>query len=89
MHSIKLHYHVILWFTCCTNSVSKDQGSQNLKQRREEERKAAEASGDTRAWNSLFMRSDTVCFLTVNEMKAMMLIFDSLSFQICNSILKF
>ncbi|KAK1576364.1 hypothetical protein Q3G72_013264 [Acer saccharum] len=36
------------------------QGSKTLKQRREEERKAAEASGDTKAWNSLFMRSDTV-----------------------------
>ncbi|CAJ2633159.1 multiple RNA-binding domain-containing protein 1 [Trifolium pratense] len=42
------------------NNVSKDQGSKTLKQRREEERKAAEASGDTRAWNSLFMRPDTV-----------------------------
>ncbi|PNY05823.1 multiple RNA-binding domain-containing protein 1-like, partial [Trifolium pratense] len=41
------------------NNVSKDQGSKTLKQRREEERKAAEASGDTRAWNSLFMRPDT------------------------------
>uniref|UniRef100_A0A2P2MME7 Multiple RNA-binding domain-containing protein 1 isoform X1 n=2 Tax=Rhizophora mucronata TaxID=61149 RepID=A0A2P2MME7_RHIMU len=36
------------------------QGSKTFKQRREEERKASEASGDTRAWNSLFMRSDTV-----------------------------
>ncbi|KDP32677.1 hypothetical protein JCGZ_13675 [Jatropha curcas] len=35
-------------------------GSKTLKQRREEERKAAEASGDTKAWNSLFMRPDTV-----------------------------
>ncbi|KAL0912269.1 hypothetical protein M5K25_018231 [Dendrobium thyrsiflorum] len=32
----------------------------NLKQRREEQKKASEASGDTRAWNSLFMRQDTV-----------------------------
>ncbi|KAL6513380.1 hypothetical protein OROGR_020866 [Orobanche gracilis] len=35
------------------NNVSKDQDSKTLKQRREEDRKAAEASGDTRAWNSL------------------------------------
>ncbi|KAK4850488.1 hypothetical protein QYF36_007181 [Acer negundo] len=40
--------------------ISTSQGSKTLKQRREEERKAAEASGDTKAWNSLFMRSDTV-----------------------------
>ncbi|TXG66342.1 hypothetical protein EZV62_007617 [Acer yangbiense] len=42
------------------SSQKQDQGSKTLKQRREEERKAAEASGDTKAWNSLFMRSDTV-----------------------------
>ncbi|CAK8561013.1 unnamed protein product [Lathyrus sativus] len=42
------------------NNGSKDQGTKTLKQRREEERKAAEASGDTRAWNSLFMRPDTI-----------------------------
>ncbi|KAL6499992.1 hypothetical protein OROGR_027902 [Orobanche gracilis] len=42
------------------NNVSKVQSSKTLKQRREEERKAAEASGDTRAWNSLFMRPDTM-----------------------------
>ncbi|KAK9272986.1 hypothetical protein L1049_003367 [Liquidambar formosana] len=33
---------------------------ETFKQQREEERKASEASGDTRAWNSLFMRPDTV-----------------------------
>ncbi|KAJ1686055.1 hypothetical protein LUZ63_017445 [Rhynchospora breviuscula] len=32
----------------------------SLKMMREEQRIAAEASGDTRAWNSLFMRPDTV-----------------------------
>ncbi|KAK8618630.1 hypothetical protein V6N13_132616 [Hibiscus sabdariffa] len=37
-----------------------NQGSKSFKQKREEERKASEASGDTRAWNSLFMRPDTV-----------------------------
>lgn len=31
-----------------------------FKQQREEQRKVSEASGDTRAWNSLFMRPDTV-----------------------------
>lgn len=36
------------------------QGSKTLKQRRQEEKKAAEASGDTRAWNSLFFHHDTV-----------------------------
>ncbi|XP_006446262.2 LOW QUALITY PROTEIN: multiple RNA-binding domain-containing protein 1 [Citrus clementina] len=40
------------------NSTS--QGTKMLKQRREEERKASEASGNTKAWNSLFMRPDTV-----------------------------
>lgn len=42
------------------NNDLKDQKSKTLKQQREEKRKAAEASGDTRAWNSLFMRPDTV-----------------------------
>ncbi|CAK7335869.1 unnamed protein product [Dovyalis caffra] len=37
-----------------------NQGSKTLKQRREDERKAAEASGDTRAWNSFFFHHDTV-----------------------------
>ncbi|RWW83567.1 hypothetical protein BHE74_00007924 [Ensete ventricosum] len=32
----------------------------SLKHQREEQKKASEASGDTRAWNSLFMRPDTV-----------------------------
>ncbi|PKA62790.1 Polyadenylate-binding protein 2 [Apostasia shenzhenica] len=31
-----------------------------FKQQREEQKKASEANGDTRAWNSLFMRPDTV-----------------------------
>ncbi|KAJ8620031.1 hypothetical protein MRB53_028560 [Persea americana] len=34
--------------------------AKSLKQQREEQRKASEASGDTRAWNSLFMNPDTV-----------------------------
>ncbi|KAG6577163.1 hypothetical protein SDJN03_24737, partial [Cucurbita argyrosperma subsp. sororia] len=36
------------------------QRSKSFKKKREEERKASEASGNTRAWNSLFMRPDTV-----------------------------
>ncbi|XP_006827686.3 LOW QUALITY PROTEIN: multiple RNA-binding domain-containing protein 1 [Amborella trichopoda] len=36
------------------------QGSNKFKQKREEQRKASEGSGDTRAWNALFMHSDTV-----------------------------
>ncbi|PON51366.1 Splicing factor-like protein [Trema orientale] len=36
------------------------QGSKTFKQRREEERKALEASGDTKAWNTLFMRPDAI-----------------------------
>jgi multiple RNA-binding domain-containing protein 1 len=31
-----------------------------FKQKREEQRKASEAGGDTKAWNSLFMRPDTI-----------------------------
>ncbi|KAH0455838.1 hypothetical protein IEQ34_015870 [Dendrobium chrysotoxum] len=38
----------------------------NLKQQREEQKKASEASGDTRAWNSLFMRQDTLPFFDIN-----------------------
>ncbi|KAF5185014.1 Multiple rna-binding domain-containing protein [Thalictrum thalictroides] len=40
--------------------VAASQTAKSLKQQREERRKASEASGDTRAWNSLFLRSDTV-----------------------------
>ncbi|XP_059446252.1 multiple RNA-binding domain-containing protein 1 [Corylus avellana] len=40
--------------------VSASQTSKSFKQKREEERKASEAGGDTRAWNSLYMRPDTV-----------------------------
>ncbi|KAJ1377532.1 RNA-binding domain superfamily, partial [Sesbania bispinosa] len=42
------------------NNVSKNKKSQTFKQHREEKRKAAEATGDTKAWNSLFMRRDTI-----------------------------
>ncbi|KAL3635204.1 hypothetical protein CASFOL_019751 [Castilleja foliolosa] len=34
--------------------------SKTLKQKRNGERKASEASGNTRAWNTLFMRADTI-----------------------------
>ncbi|XP_015867867.3 uncharacterized protein LOC107405344 isoform X1 [Ziziphus jujuba] len=40
--------------------ASASQGSKTFKQQRVEERKASEASGNTRAWNTLFMRPDTV-----------------------------
>ncbi|OVA01962.1 RNA recognition motif domain [Macleaya cordata] len=36
------------------------QTSKTFKQQKVDQRKASEASGDTRAWNSLFMRPDTV-----------------------------
>ncbi|XP_004293728.1 PREDICTED: multiple RNA-binding domain-containing protein 1 [Fragaria vesca subsp. vesca] len=36
-----------------------NQASKSLKQQREEKKKASEASGDTRAWNSLFIRTET------------------------------
>lgn len=42
------------------SNLSAVQDKKNFKQRREEQKKASEASGDTRAWNSLFMRPDTV-----------------------------
>ncbi|KAF5811229.1 putative RNA recognition motif domain, nucleotide-binding alpha-beta plait domain superfamily [Helianthus annuus] len=37
-----------------------DHQAKTFKQQREEKRKKSEISGDTRAWNSLFMRPDTV-----------------------------
>ncbi|CAH2074076.1 unnamed protein product, partial [Thlaspi arvense] len=40
--------------------VNHDVPKTTFKQKREEERKASEAGGNTKAWNSLFMRSDTV-----------------------------
>ena len=55
-----------------------------LKQRREEERKAAEASGDTRAWNSLFMRPDTVCFLKRNKLQTVGLSASGVAIEILN-----
>ncbi|XP_060191677.1 uncharacterized protein LOC132621427 isoform X2 [Lycium barbarum] len=36
------------------------QSSNTFKQQRQEEKKASEASGNTRSWNTLFMRPDTV-----------------------------
>lgn len=36
--------------------------SKTFKQKKEEARKASEAGGNTKAWNSLFMRQDTVRF---------------------------
>ncbi|XP_052209349.1 uncharacterized protein LOC127812867 [Diospyros lotus] len=40
--------------------ASANESLKRFKQRREDEKKASEASGNTRAWNSLFMRPDTV-----------------------------
>ncbi|KAF9618217.1 hypothetical protein IFM89_000852 [Coptis chinensis] len=40
--------------------MTASQTSKSFKQQREERRKASEASGNTRAWNSLFMRPDTI-----------------------------
>lgn len=42
-------------------NILEGQRSKSFQKKREEERKASEASGNTRAWNSLFMRPDTVC----------------------------
>jgi len=56
----------------------KDQSSKTLKKQREEKRKANEASGDTRAWNSLFMRPDTVCLLKLIKLQFMILVFQFL-----------
>ncbi|KAK4741438.1 hypothetical protein SAY87_025026 [Trapa incisa] len=40
--------------------LTSNQVAKTFKQKREEERKASEASGNTKAWNTLFMRADTV-----------------------------
>lgn len=50
---------IVLILICRTN-IHADQ-SKTFKKKREEERKASEASGNTRAWNTMFMRPDTVC----------------------------
>lgn len=47
-----LDYHDNLWFACCRNKVSIDQGSKTLKQPIDEESKVVEVP---------FMRPDTVC----------------------------
>ncbi|EXB75133.1 Multiple RNA-binding domain-containing protein 1 [Morus notabilis] len=41
-------------------AAATSQGLKTFKQRRVEERKSSEASGNTKAWNTLFMRPDTV-----------------------------
>lgn len=45
----------------CRTAASENHDSKTFKQNRMEERKASEASGNTRGWNTLFMRTDTVC----------------------------
>ncbi|KAL5539196.1 hypothetical protein UlMin_045233 [Ulmus minor] len=42
------------------NDAVASQQSKTFKQKREEERKASEASGNTKAWNTLYMRPDTI-----------------------------
>ncbi|KAI6679849.1 hypothetical protein NL676_033730 [Syzygium grande] len=42
------------------HDLTSNQGPKTFKQQRKEDKKASEASGDTKAWNTLFMRSDTV-----------------------------
>jgi hypothetical protein len=37
-------------------------GKSKVQAEREEQKKAKEAAGDTRAWNSLFMNANTVSF---------------------------
>lgn len=49
--------NIILYSTDLASARS----SKNFKEQRQEERRASEASGNTRAWNSLFMHPDTVC----------------------------
>ncbi|KAI6679843.1 hypothetical protein NL676_033724 [Syzygium grande] len=42
------------------HDLTSNQAPKTFKQQRKEDRKASEASGDTKAWNTLFMRPDTV-----------------------------
>lgn len=56
-----LELYSLLFYLLDRFGNSTVRGPKTLKQRREEERKASEASGNTKAWNSLFMRPDTVC----------------------------
>lgn len=44
----------------CRINVPADK-SKTFKQKRVDERRESEASGNTKAWNTLFMRHDTVC----------------------------
>jgi hypothetical protein len=39
----------------------------SLKQKKLEQKKASEVDGDTRSWNSYYMRQDTVCFFFVRS----------------------
>lgn len=65
---------IAVLFFYCRKNTSIEQSSKTFKKQREENRKAAEASGDTRAWNSLFMRPDTVCCLKLNNVHLVVLI---------------
>lgn len=45
---------------CVNRTAGVGPGSTKFKQERDAQRKAAEANGNTQAWNPLFMRPDTV-----------------------------
>jgi len=51
---------ILNFFSFSISHVSEGK-AKTFRQKREEERKASEAGGNTRAWNTLFMRADTVC----------------------------
>lgn len=51
----------IICLLICRTVANTKQSSKTFKQQRQEEKKASEASGNTRSWNTLFMRPDTVC----------------------------
>lgn len=54
-------YLAIICLLICRTVANTKQSSKTFKQQRQEEKKASEASGNTRSWNTLFMRPDTVC----------------------------
>jgi len=57
-------YNKIGHLLICRTIANTKQSSNTFKQKRQEEKKASEASGNTQSWNTLFMRPDTVCTLS-------------------------
>lgn len=51
----------------------------SLKQKRLDQKKASEISGDTRAWNSFYMRQDTVWFSAIFDIDLQFLSVSSIS----------